>query len=174
MPHFRLPASCNTLSSVDSSLCHNSPSSHTILHKIVPNMTYNVFGGTLNPTLLLLLLLLTHTGLTVILPGEPWLVGFLLHYPSPYILFYTIPPRHFSDTKRTRRDGGEESGVEGKYKSNWCRYFEAGCPSCHQWVLKTCTRAQSLLLYAKTDNCTVSKPILVGLCMLMSLTTACI
>jgi len=37
------------------------------------------------------------------------------------------------------RDGSEGRGMEGKYRDNWCRVFEAGCPFCHQPVLKTFT-----------------------------------
>ena len=43
--------------------------------KIVPDMTYNVFGGTLNPTLLLLLLLLQAFSWNHRVPNDELVVG---------------------------------------------------------------------------------------------------
>ena len=68
-------------------------------------MTYNVFGGTLNPTLLLLLDLFILSGQT----------------KTFHVLINTIPPCPHT---------GGGRGVEEKYyfhEGNWCSVFMAGC-----------------------------------------------
>jgi len=82
----------------------------------------------------------THDVLEAILPGECGLTGFPFNSPSVYILFNTVPSCPFK-TGEGMAVKEEEFRVWKVHciRGNWCRVFVAGCPSCHQPVLKTST-----------------------------------
>ena len=75
---------------------------------------------------------------------------FPLDSPLPYILFNTILPCP-SQTGRWRwskRNGRKVHSMKG----NWCRNFEARCPSCHQPVLKTSTGTHRFFNHQQTHK----------------------
>ena len=98
--------------------------------------------------------------------GEPGLAGFPFDCASPDILFNTIPPcpsHRGEEQEGTTVKEEEWKKIHSMSGSNWCRDFEARCPSCRQpdiyWtssflqpstdltqpVLKTSTATTSLL-----------------------------
>jgi len=83
----------------------------------------------------------THTythSLTAILAGKRESASFPLTFPlhtSPLTPSHHVLLRQEKGRQWRKRSGGKVHSMRG----NWCRILVAGCPSCHQLVLKSST-----------------------------------